>query len=213
MWARGVMLALLCAGLAFLAASSTVHAELLRLMADSEKIITEHPVGGASLFFVLAALSAMLAFFSSAVIVPVGVYAWGKLGCLALLWTGWWLGGLGAYAIGRFLGRPVVAALTSADTLERYQRKLTANAPFGLVLLFQLALPSEVPGYLLGLVRYSVLRFAAALAIGELPFALGTVYLGASFLERRIPLLLALGALGIAFSLWAARLLHRRLAS
>jgi uncharacterized membrane protein YdjX (TVP38/TMEM64 family) len=211
-WARGVALALLCGLLALLAASSTIHTALLHLLADVETLILRHPVGGATLFFVLAVLSAMLAFFSSAVVVPVGVYAWGKLGCLLLLWGGWLVGGLAAYAMGRFLGRPVVAALTSANTLERYERRISAHAPFRLVLLFQLALPSEIPGYLLGLVRYPLSRFAVALAMAELPFAVGTVYLGASFLERRIPALLALGALGIAFTAWAATRLRRQLA-
>ncbi len=165
------------------------------------------------LFFVLAALSAMLAFFSSAVIVPIGVYAWGALGCFALLWAGWLVGGLGAYAIGRFLGRPVVAALMSADVLERYQQRISARAPFRLVLLFQLALPSEIPGYLLGLARYDLFKFTVALAIAELPFALGTVYLGASFLERRIWMLLGLGAVGVAFSIWATRRLRRQISA
>lgn len=212
-WTRAVLLALLCGGLALLAASSSLHAALLRLMGEAESVITHHPVGGPVLFFALAALSAMLAFFSSAVIVPVGVYAWGGLTCFMLLWGGWLVGGIGAYAIGRFLGRPVVATLVSADVLERYQQRISARAPFRLVLLFQLALPSEIPGYLLGLARYSLPKFAAALAIAELPFALGTVYLGASFLERRIPMLLALGALGIAFSVWAARRLRRHISS
>ncbi len=207
------MLALLCIGLALAAASSSLHAGLLRLLADTEAIIVHHPVGGPMLFFLLAALSAMLAFFSSAVLVPVGVYAWGKLACLGLLWGGWLLGGLAAYAIGRYLGRPVVAALMSADVLERYQQRISARAPFRLVLLFQLALPSEIPGYLLGLARYNLFKFTVALAIAELPFALGTVYLGASFLERRIPLLLAIGALGIGFSVWAARRLRRQIAA
>jgi len=211
LWMRGALLALLCIALAFAAASDTVHAELLRLVADVEVIIVHHPVGGATLFFLLAALSAMLAFFSSAVIVPVGVYAWGKLGCLLLLWGGWFVGGLCAYAIGRSLGRPVVAALTSADALERYQQRISAHAPFRLVLLFQLALPSEVPGYLLGIARYSPVKFAAALALAELPFAIGTVYLTESFLERRIGLLLGLCALGIGFSIWAGLRLRRRL--
>ena len=211
LWTRGLLLALLCVALAFAAASDTVHAELVRLLAHVQTIILNHPVGGATLFFVLAALSAMLAFFSSAVIVPVGVYAWGKFVCLLLLWGGWLVGGLCAYAIGRVLGRPVVAALTSAGTLERYQQRISRNAPFGLVLLFQLAMPSEVPGYLLGLARYNAAKYAAALAIAELPFAVGTIYLGASFLNRQIPLLLGLGALGIGFSAWAMTRLHRRL--
>ena len=38
------------------------------------------------------------------------------------------------------------------------------------------------------------------MALGELPFAIGAVYLGESFLDRNYVLLLAIGITGIAFS-------------
>ena len=52
--------------------------------------------------------------------------------------------------------------------------------------------------------------FVAALALAEVPYALGAVYLGTSFLERRIVPLLALGIAGVLLSLWAIRRLHHR---
>ena len=62
----------------------------------------------------LAALSAMLAFFSSVVVVPVASHQWGPVATVALLWMGWLLGGTMAYAIGRFLGSRVVRQVVSA---------------------------------------------------------------------------------------------------
>jgi uncharacterized membrane protein YdjX (TVP38/TMEM64 family) len=100
---------------------------------------------------VFSALSAMIAFFSTAVITPIAVETWGAGASIALLWTGWMLGGVCAYGIGRSLGRPVVRALTSHDALDRFENRISSRAPFGLVLLFQLAMPSEVPGYVLGI--------------------------------------------------------------
>jgi hypothetical protein len=51
--------------------------ELLDVLDASRNIIAAHPVGGAIVFIGLAALSAMLGFVSSAVLVPAAVYAWG----------------------------------------------------------------------------------------------------------------------------------------
>jgi hypothetical protein len=68
------------------------------------------------------------------------------------------------------------------------------------VLLFQLAVPSEIPGYVLGLAGCRFRTFVIAMALGELPFAIGAVYLGESFLDRNYALLLAIGITGIAFS-------------
>lgn len=42
---------------------------------------------------------------------------------------------------------------------------------------------------------------------------MATVYLGASVLERRIPVLLGLGAAVALFSTWAFYILHKRLSA
>ena len=73
--------------------------------------------------------------------------------------------------MGRFLGRAVVDWLTTGALLQRFESRVQRNSPFGLILLFQLAVPSENPGYVLGLLCYSLPRYLLALAISELPFA------------------------------------------
>ena len=211
-WRHGLLLALVLAALAIVTASDTLHSILLSLLTPAEAIIAAHPIWGASLFVLLSALSAMLAFVSTAVIVPAAVYTWGEPLSLLLLWTGWALGGICAYGIGRSLGRQVVMALTSGAALA-YGDRTSRNAPFGLVLLFQLGLPSEVPGYVLGLVRYKFAKYVFAVGLAELPYAVTTVYLGASVLERRIPVLLGLGAAVALFSTWAFYTLHKRLSA
>jgi uncharacterized membrane protein YdjX (TVP38/TMEM64 family) len=127
-----------------------------------------------------------------------------------LLLFGWILGGIVAYAVGRYLGRPAVKAITSNPLLDRYADRVSVKAPFGLVLLFQAALPSEVPGYVLGLIRYSFWKDLGALSLTELPYSVATIYLGAGFVERRITLLIVVGALMVGFSAWALHTLHRR---
>jgi uncharacterized membrane protein YdjX (TVP38/TMEM64 family) len=212
-WARVLILLLLLGALALVVSSDDFQEVLSWGLAQAEPVIAEHPVWGALLFLILSALSAMLAFFSSAVLVPVAVQAWGKLACACLLWLGWILGGACAYGIARFWGRPVVRRITSSRELARYEERISRHTPFGLVLLFQLAVPSEVPGYVLGLARYGLRRYLMILAIAELPYAAGTAYLGESLLERRTSLLLSLGAFAILFSAWALHVLRRRLGS
>jgi uncharacterized membrane protein YdjX (TVP38/TMEM64 family) len=189
--------------------SDTLHAFIYGLIVAVEPVIEAHPVVGALVFVLAAAGSAMLAFFSSALVVPVAVQAWGQAPTLLLLWTGWFLGGVGGYTIGRWLGRPLVRAAAGAERIERYQALVTRHAGFPVILLFQLALPSEVPGYLLGTLRYRFLIYALALALGELPYAIGTVYLGEFFLQRQTGPLIVLGVLGIGFAAWAFHYLHR----
>ena len=107
-WKGALVLTLVCAGLALAASSDTLHRMLLRLLGGTAAIMDAHPVLGVSLFILLSAVSAMLAFFSTAVFVPIAIHAWGERLSILLLWTGWLLGGMCSYAVGRFLGRPVV---------------------------------------------------------------------------------------------------------
>jgi uncharacterized membrane protein YdjX (TVP38/TMEM64 family) len=210
LWRRAATLLLVTAVLAVVASLESLHHVLLDLVHVVDRLIVAHPYLGALAFVGFAAASAMLAFVSSALLVPPALVAWGQLVTFLLLWLGWILGGVAAYTLTRFLGRPVVDRLVAAETRERYANLLSGRMSFGLVLLFQTALPSEIPGYVLGFARYPIAKYLAALSLAELPYAVGTVFLGASLLARRTVPLVALGLLGALLSLTALRALHRR---
>ena len=211
-WRRAIALLVIIAAAAAVLSLDAVHAPLLRLLNAGEPVIATHPRIGAVVFVLLAAVSAMLAFFSSSVLVPVAVVAWDRWLTIALLWVGWMLGGICAYGIGRALGRPLVHTIGSARLLGFYQRRVSTGIRFPTVLLLQFALPSELPGYLLGMLRVRFRVYLAALALVELPYAIGVVLLGESIVRQRAGWLLVLGAAGIGAALFAAWLLHRNIA-
>jgi uncharacterized membrane protein YdjX (TVP38/TMEM64 family) len=208
-WRRAVALALLCLVLATLAGSDDLHDALLEVLEASKRLIVDHPLLGAIIFMVLSAAAAMFAFFSAAIVVPVAVFAWGESTSMALLWAGWIVGGTISYAIARYLGRAVVHWLTADRALRRVERRIRPDTPFRLILLFQLALPSEIPGYVLGLVRYPFGKFLMARAISELPFAVATIYLGAGFVGAQTGLVLAVGLSIVLLCLGALYLLRK----
>ncbi|MGH8130142.1 MAG: TVP38/TMEM64 family protein [Steroidobacteraceae bacterium] len=210
-WRRAALLALLCIALAAIAASDELHAALLEVLAASRHVIVGHPVQGALLFVLLAAVSAMLAFVSIAIVVPVAVYVWGAPVSLLLLWLGWILGGVAAYCIARFLGRPVVHWLTTDRTLRRVERRVHPETPFHLILLFQLGLPSEIPGYVLGLAKYPFGKYLLALGLAELPYTIATVYLGAGFVSAQSGQVLVVGLSIATLSVGAFYLLRKRM--
>jgi len=180
-----------------------------QLVTSLDAIISAHEVTGAFLFVMFSGLSAMLAFFSTAVLVPVAIGAWGKLLTALLLWSGWLCGGSMSYAIGRFFGRRVVRWFVEEEKLRPYEEWLSGKATFRHILLFQFALPSEIPGYVLGLAACPFRRYAVALMIAELPFAIGAVYLGESFLHRDVVLMMTIGLGGILLMLVAAAIFTR----
>jgi uncharacterized membrane protein YdjX (TVP38/TMEM64 family) len=207
---RLVVLGVLVALATALLLAKPAHAWLLSLFGTVEQLIRHRPAWGMLAFVILAAVSAMLAFVSSAILIPAAVYVWGTELCFLLLWAGWLLGGVAAYTIGRYLGRPAVQALVPSGALERYESWATSGVSFVSALFLQLAVPSDVAGYLFGLVRCRFPVYLAALALAEIPYALGAVYLGESFLERRLWPLLGVGVVGALLSVWALRTLRGR---
>lgn len=203
-----VLAAVLAAALLY---ADPVYRALQSALDWAEPVIRAHPLPGIVLFVVLSALSAMLAFFSSAALVPAAVVAWGAAPTAALLWLGWWLGGTLAYGLGRALGRPLMRGRRIERTVAAYRAQLHGTPGVGLVLLLQLALPSEVPGYLCGALGVPLRTYALALAIAELPFAFGTVLLGDGVVRRNGPLLVAVAVVGGALMLGAGALLRRRM--
>lgn len=188
-----------------IAASDTLHDRTQEIIVWTEGIISQAPLLGMLVFILLAMLSAMVAFFSSALLAPIAVYAWGEVGCLALLWLGWCLGGVVSFCIGRFLGRSAVAKIIGEEKVAGWQDAVSQRTRFVHILLFQAVVPSEVPGYLLGILRYRFLLYLAALSITEVPYAIATVYLGESFLEGQSAVFMLVG---IGLIVLAASLLH-----
>lgn len=207
---RVIALGLLLTIAVLLVLARPAHAWLLSLFAHAESAIRQREAWGMIVFVLLAALSAMVAFVSSVMLVPVAIYVWGPVVCFLLLWAGWFLGGLAGYAIGRYLGRPVVERLVHPGALARYEGWARSGKSLAPMLMIQLGVPSDLASYVFGLVRCRFIVFVAALALAEVPYALGAVYLGTSFLERRIVPLVGLGLAGALLSVWAIHRIHRR---
>jgi uncharacterized membrane protein YdjX (TVP38/TMEM64 family) len=212
-WRRLAVLGILVGAAALAASSDPLFAWLNSIILSLEPWMLRHQVAGAVLFAGLASISAFMAFFSSTILVPFAVHAWGAPLTVTLLWTGWMVGGTVAYLAGRSLGRPLARRLAGPERLAYYESRLGRRAPFALILLLHLALQSEIPGLVLGTLRYRFGLFLLALGLAETPYAVGVVYASRFFLERQtVPLIVAALA-AIAAAAWAVHTLHRRLES
>jgi len=58
-----------------------------------------------------------------------------------------------------------------------------------------MSMPSEIPNYTLGTLRYSFIRYFLVIALGELIFAYLTAYAGQALVQKNI--LLFIGAIGL----------------
>jgi uncharacterized membrane protein YdjX (TVP38/TMEM64 family) len=163
----------------------------------AESVMKSHPITGAVIFFLFSALSAMLAFTSSVVLVPPANLVWGKLVTFLLLLAGWVAGAMAAFGIGK-LATPMLFRLGYREKLEKYQHFVSKRMKFWVVLVFCLAVPSEVPGYLFGGMKYPFWKFIAAITIAEAIYGLGIIVAGESLLEAEPAIvLLTIGVMAV----------------
>jgi len=152
------------------------------------------------IFVLLSAVSAFLSFFSTVILVPLAVSAWGNVITVILLFIGWILGGIIAYVLAYFLGEPIVKKIIGQKKFDRYKEYLYHRLRFGFVILSRIVVPSEAWSLSVGLLRYPFLKYLLANALVEFPVAILLTYAGEAFLREQYTMLVAL-VVGIALFL------------
>ena len=193
--------------IAFIALSPTFKGWLETVAEWAEGIMKAHPVAGSVVFFLLSAISAMLAFASSMLLVPPANEVWGKPVTFLLLWGGWTVGAFGAYVIGHY-ARPLLHRLVQKQTLEKYQKFVSKRMELWTATLVCLAVPSEIPGYVFGGLHYPFWKFAAAISIAEAIYALGVIIAGESLVDAKPGALAVTVAILVVVALGAGMLLR-----
>jgi len=89
--------------------------------------------------------------------------------------------------------------LIGEDKIAGWQDQVSQRSRFSHILIFQALVPSEIPGYVLGILRYRFMFYLAALAITELPYVVGVVFLGEYFLKGEGMVIILLGLAVIVF--------------
>jgi len=180
-----------------------------------ENYIRERQFLGMLIFIGLAAISSMLSPFSSIPLVPVAAMLWGNIYASLLLVIGWLIGHIFTYAIGRYAGYPIAKRLIPFAKIEGYRGNFSPRSEFILVLLFRLSMPAEIPGYVLGIIRYNFGKYFLATLISEFPFGFLVVYGSEALIMRKTIIFFALVAGGIAtmgamFYLFTKKIKSRR---
>ena len=160
--------------------------ELLEKYAQKNEYLSQ------MMFLGISAVSAMIAFASSVPLVPVAIKLWGGPSTFVLLLTGWTIGHIISYSIGYWSFYSLLGKLSNIKKINSYKAKISGRLNFPLVALFCFAMPAEIPGYTLGLLRYSFWKYFLAIFYAELPFAIISVYAGEAILAQNPILLISL---------------------
>lgn len=164
--------------------SIMLQEEYGRLVGFFENQATAKPVLSIFVFLILTIFSVMFLFFSSVLLVPVAVSVWGSLMTVLLLLAGWLLGAIFSYILGRYAGYPILKHFIPLRKLDYYRDLFSKNSSFLLVFLLRFTLPSEIPGYVLGLLRFNFQKYLLITLLAEIPYAFVTVYAIGAILNR-----------------------------
>lgn len=144
------------------------------------------PVFGVLLFIVISALSSVLSPFSSLIILQPAIVAWGKALTLVYLIFGWAVGSILGYAIGFYALSGLFRKIFSFKKIDYYKEKISPETQFWMVVIFRLGAPTEITGYVLGIIHYYFKKYILATIISEIPFALISVYSSSALFGGRI---------------------------
>ena len=123
------------------------------------------------LFILVAIVAALISPFTNIPLVPIAVAIWGPLLTTIYLFTGWIVGDVLAYFIGRYLGRRIVTLFMTREKLDELSHSIKERAKFIPALILRFTLPAEL-GYVFGIIRYDLIYYVTISLIAELPFAI-----------------------------------------
>jgi len=147
-----------------------------------EKYVGQNKLLGIFIFLFIAILSALLSPLTNAPLIPVAVALWGVMPTMMILFTGWIVGDIIAYHIGRYIGGPLFRYIISAKRFDKWVDEIQKHTRFYMLLLLRVALPAEL-GYAFGILRYSFGKYMLITLLAEIPFVLITTYASEAILE------------------------------
>ena len=172
-----------------------------------------YPWQSAAIFVVLSIVSTMLVAFSSIWMVPAAIVLWGNFLTFLILLGSWIVGAIFSYAIGRYGGYPVVKMVVSENKIKHYEELIGQRLGPLVIFLFRFALPSEIPGYVLGIFRYPFVKYLFITLLAEIPYALYAVYAIDSITNKKPATFFVLAGAWTVVVLFLAHLYYRRVAS
>jgi uncharacterized membrane protein YdjX (TVP38/TMEM64 family) len=164
--------------------SVTLQETYYRLIDAAGTQIQQNHVRGIILFVIIEALAVMISPFSSVPLLFVAIGIWGRGMALFYSMIGGIIGAIGSYAIGSYALYRLLKRIIPISEIEYYRKRIAHRASFWIVLLFRLAMPVEIPGYVLGIARYPFWKYLLATAIAYVPFYALTIYAGDALIKK-----------------------------
>lgn len=146
---------------------------------------------GMIIYFIIVIIGIIFAPLTTVPLWPLASNLWGWEIAGIINSTGWIIGGLIAFWIGRRYGEPLVKKLISLDQLRKYEKMMPEEDLLWAVILLRMTIPVDILSYGLGIfskVKYKTHTLATI--IGIPPIAFLASYVG--LIQTKYQLLIAI---------------------
>jgi uncharacterized membrane protein YdjX (TVP38/TMEM64 family) len=158
----------------------------------------EHRIVGAVVFSLTIFSTTVVAPLSSLPLVPVLAPILGPFTTGLACFVGWTLGAVVAFLIGRYGGRPLLERRWNLDAYRHYEKLLSTEMSFVLIVALRMVIPVDVLSYALGVMStVSLPVYTGATMVGIFWFSFAFAYFGDSLVERNYVLLAGIGVASV----------------
>ena len=163
---------------------------------ELQNIAREHRIQGAVLLATLMFSTTVLAPLTSLPLIPLVAPFLGPFVTGLACYTGWVLGAVVAFWIGRQYGKPFVSRYIDLSTIRKYEKYIRPDVGFLYIVLLHMIIPVDIFSYALGmLTTVSIRLYACATLVGLLWFSFAFAYAGSALMSGDYVLL---GSIGVA---------------
>ena len=207
---RFISLIFVAAVLAFLFVySNALQNDFYKIVEFFNSLVVKNEPLAVLVFVLLSTVAALISPLTNIPLVPFAVVIWGAVPTTALLLSGWLLGDILAYGIGRQFGHRGISYFVGNERLESWSQTVKKHTSFQRALFFRLILPAEL-GYAFGIIRYPVGLYILITFLAEVPFALVSVYASEAVVSGDIVRFMWLVGLLVVMVYAGYRFLHRK---
>jgi len=155
--------------------SSVLQEAFYAIAGYLNELATKNELLAILVFVLTSALAALISPLTNIPLVPIATLIWGPVPTIIFLLSGWLVGDIVAYLIGRYLGYKAVSYVVSVEKLDDWSNMVKRRTSFSTAFLLRVALPAEL-GYAFGIIRYPAGSYIAVTFLAELPFAIISTY-------------------------------------
>ncbi len=161
-------------------------------------IAEEHKIFGALIFGSVMFFTTVFAPLTALPLVPLLSPILGPFITGLAAYTGWLLGAVVSFAVGRHFGQPVVERYVPMGKIREYEKHLNPDMSFFYIVALRMIVPVDILSYALGIGTHVPFKlYVYATAVGIAWFSFAFAYLGETLLNGNYVLFASIGVASV----------------